>query len=612
MELVARGVMDSHLFLPHMPNGRLGIIDGLLAIWLGRSDSEFDESMVSEYKGYCLLVDFNWLTCQETTGGLRMMAVVYLSGGVALLLVWWLNRTNPPRILKLIWQVDSVVEFSFAALMIANLLLPAFNRRGDWPIFEEMGVLKHGDPPWVVVLDLSVHITAHVLAGLVAASPGVRLWFQSILAARSESVAAVAGVSALIGRDQTVKGILQSAAARFKAMDFNSLRREDITERGIVGADGKMGYPAKLGCVDMFISHSWHDNKELKWLAMSQFRDTFKAEHGRDASIWLDMACIDQTSIEDDLKCLPVFLAGCNRLLIITGETYTRRLWCIMELFVFLQMGGGIEHVDHLVLATTPEEAAQIFSLTSAFDAQDAQCFVPEDRDRLLSLIEAGFGSMRAFNRSVRNIFEQMPEESCMMIGGAGESPTSRRKRSLLEEASGMFEELSESSSKGHGRMKDWQLLPRGSLRQGQVLPGSDRSSLLRHSSSSSTTTTPGKAGEPRPGAVSAARWRLAAASTVAKVNSHDMRPTRSQRMPSQWARSDPGSQRSGPLHIEVPEDVGGAVGEPSVEALPDNNPASPRRYFPHPKLERSATRMASTFLRRYSANSTAPDATLV
>ena len=53
-----------------------------------------------------------------------MMAVVYLSGGVALLLVWWLNRTNPPRILKLIWQVDSVVEFSFAALMMQTCSCP--------------------------------------------------------------------------------------------------------------------------------------------------------------------------------------------------------------------------------------------------------------------------------------------------------------------------------------------------------------------------------------------------------------------------------------------------------------------------------------------------------
>ena len=38
-------------------------------------------------------------------------------------------------------------------------------------------------------------------------------------------------------------------------------------------------------------------------------------------------ACIDQTSIDDSLACLPVFLAGCNQLLVLAGPTYTSRLW---------------------------------------------------------------------------------------------------------------------------------------------------------------------------------------------------------------------------------------------------------------------------------------------
>ena len=36
-----------------------------------------------------------------------------------------------------------------------------------------------------------------------------------------------------------------------------------------------------------------------------------------------------------DLTCLPVFLSGCNQLLVIAGETYTYRLWCMFELFVY-------------------------------------------------------------------------------------------------------------------------------------------------------------------------------------------------------------------------------------------------------------------------------------
>ena len=58
-------------------------------------------------------------------------------------------------------------------------------------------------------------------------------------------------------------------------------------------------------------------------------------------------ACIDQTDISNDLLCLPMFLAGCENLLIIAGPTYAERLWCILEIFVFLKnksAEGGLGH----------------------------------------------------------------------------------------------------------------------------------------------------------------------------------------------------------------------------------------------------------------------------
>jgi len=48
-----------------------------------------------------------------------------------------------------------------------------------------------------------------------------------------------------------------------------------------------------------------------------------------------DKACIDQSNIEQSLACLPVFLAGCQTLLVMAGPTYCSRLWCVMELFTF-------------------------------------------------------------------------------------------------------------------------------------------------------------------------------------------------------------------------------------------------------------------------------------
>ena len=48
-----------------------------------------------------------------------------------------------------------------------------------------------------------------------------------------------------------------------------------------------------------------------------------------------DKACIDQGNIQQSLACLPVFLAGCQTLLVVAGATYCSRLWCVMELFTF-------------------------------------------------------------------------------------------------------------------------------------------------------------------------------------------------------------------------------------------------------------------------------------
>lgn len=56
--------------------------------------------------------------------------------------------------------------------------------------------------------------------------------------------------------------------------------------------------------------------------------------------------CIDQQNIEENLLCLPVWLSGCKQLAVICGPTYLERLWCIMEYFVFVQMGGMLGDVE--------------------------------------------------------------------------------------------------------------------------------------------------------------------------------------------------------------------------------------------------------------------------
>lgn len=109
-------------------------------------------------------------------------------------------------------------------------------------------------------------------------------------------------------------------------------------------------------------------------------------------------ACIDQNDIDASLQCLPIFLSGCQRLLVLLGPSYTSRLWCVMEMFTYLQMGGDREHI--VVYAFGKEAQSSI----AEFDASKAHCFLDRDRQRLLAVIESGFGDLVPFNRAVRGI----------------------------------------------------------------------------------------------------------------------------------------------------------------------------------------------------------------
>ena len=72
-------------------------------------------------------------------------------------------------------------------------------------------------------------------------------------------------------------------------------------------------------------------------------------------------------------------------------------------------MGGSVERIEVLFIADPRKDPAQAQAELTAtfenFDAAKAECFLPKDRERLLAVIEAGFGDVREFNKIVRRIF---------------------------------------------------------------------------------------------------------------------------------------------------------------------------------------------------------------
>ena len=161
--------------------------------------------------------------------------------------------------------------------------------------------------------------------------------------------------------------------------------------------------PAKLGEVAAFVTYSWADDGVELYKQLQRWTAGLAS---RDEMIWLDRACMgtDFNDVRISLSCLPVFLSGCRRLLVLAGPNYSSRLWCSMELFVFVRMGGDLQAIDMRLIGDEPgrEEVAR---LLMRFNAAKATCFLFEDREHLLGVIEATFGTPEAFNKVVRRIF---------------------------------------------------------------------------------------------------------------------------------------------------------------------------------------------------------------
>jgi len=225
--------------------------------------------------------------------------------------------------------------------------------------------------------------------------PKFRQRVHFFLLAQSGNLTAASGIAAFLG-NKTAKMVMELAQSNCKYVSMDKLKKEDMRRST---PDASLGVYATECClqdVDAFMSHSWHDPPDEKWEAIQTWRRRFKAQHHREPRVWIDKYCIDQNNIEASLVCLAVFLAGCHTLLIIAGPTYLSRLWCVEEVFVFLQMGRAPESIELFPLCS------DLQSMIANFDVQAATCFLREDNEKLLASIEAGCDGFEAFNAEVQ------------------------------------------------------------------------------------------------------------------------------------------------------------------------------------------------------------------
>ena len=225
-------------------------------------------------------------------------------------------------------------------------------------------------------------------------------WLGSLGGSGTQEQEAAALASLISGSSGGVAQALRTAKEMFRVLPLSSLSAADLASNADTGLNARVTHAA-LGECDAFVSHSWRDDGNLKYAKLLEHKFASAAP-----TIWLDKACIDQGNIEASLSVLPVFLSSCKELLILPGPTYATRLWCVMEIFTFVQMGGERERAVILPLTDDDYSEADLLGKLVQFDAGEAQCFLPGDRHKLLATIEASFGTFHPFNKIVSSIFQ--------------------------------------------------------------------------------------------------------------------------------------------------------------------------------------------------------------
>eukprot|EP00927_Polykrikos_kofoidii_P065715 TRINITY_DN6143_c0_g1_i5.p1 TRINITY_DN6143_c0_g1~~TRINITY_DN6143_c0_g1_i5.p1 ORF type:complete len:512 (-),score=55.11 TRINITY_DN6143_c0_g1_i5:161-1558(-) len=209
--------------------------------------------------------------------------------------------------------------------------------------------------------------------------------------------------------------VLREAELRFRCISWEALAgRGDIIIGGgpldVIGLGDddlySLSNPCHLGDCDAFVSHSWHDDGLQKWEALRSWCDDFVQAQGYQPRLWIDKLCISQTEIVTDLRCLPVFIAGCKRLLIISGPTYPTRLWCAMEVLVHraILASDANRCPPELLLLGDDKQRNDLQQAWSNFDVVQCNCFNSEDKLRFLDVVGRYPGGSTGFNLFFREV----------------------------------------------------------------------------------------------------------------------------------------------------------------------------------------------------------------
>ena len=120
--------------------------------------------------------------------------------------------------------------------------------------------------------------------------------------------------------------------------------------------------------------------------------------------IWLDAACLGTTArhIQEQLMHLPFWIFSSREMLVLAGPSFSSRLWCLFELFVFLQLKEDAALTILVSDGTQVKTSEQEFSLGGSITK--AVCSVIQDQEHILAVIEDVHGTITHFDALLQKL----------------------------------------------------------------------------------------------------------------------------------------------------------------------------------------------------------------
>eukprot|EP00617_Octactis_speculum_P016799 CAMPEP_0185751096 /NCGR_PEP_ID=MMETSP1174-20130828/9849_1 /TAXON_ID=35687 /ORGANISM="Dictyocha speculum, Strain CCMP1381" /LENGTH=665 /DNA_ID=CAMNT_0028427915 /DNA_START=206 /DNA_END=2203 /DNA_ORIENTATION=+ len=191
-------------------------------------------------------------------------------------------------------------------------------------------------------------------------------------------------------------------SAEIRCIDWCEMKADDILSYGSTSTDDIALYERsrplrKDEKIDYFVSHSWRDDQDAKWIGFSRCAHAFHKRKGRWPTFWIDKFCIpsDERAV-DGLKALSIYIRACNSVLVLCGPTFPTRLWCAWEIFTafaFQSESEALRRIDFVALDVVSEAgggcASDALKALEMFSVGAAECWDPNDRSKMMKVIDA-------------------------------------------------------------------------------------------------------------------------------------------------------------------------------------------------------------------------------